>query len=194
MPQVRGCNSCCGDVETPETQKSSRLQPLSALSVLACPRRPLAPSPCVPGESQGFPQAQDTQAGFSLACPATGSAGAQPPREAPATYHSDPFHLVPRVLRSSRSRQVYVSRWVRLSGEELLGSPEDTQKAAWGTYIQVWSNHHLHLHSLLFSHFFHIIHFFKNSNWTPCKLLRRQRHTQTHTDTHTHTHTHTHTQ
>lgn len=136
MPQVRGCNSWYGDVETPEAQKPSRLQPLSALSVLACPWRPLALSPCVPGESQGFPREQDTQAGFSLACPATGSAGAQPPREAPAAYHSDPFHLVPRVLRSSRGRQVYMSRWLRLSGEELLGSPEDAQKTAWGTYIR----------------------------------------------------------
>ena len=187
VPQSRGCNSCCGDLESPGTQKPSGLQPLSALSVLGYPWHPLAASARAPGESQGFPRVQDTQAGFSLARPAAGIAGAQPSKEAPAAHRSDPFHLVPRVLRSSRSSQVHISRWVGLRGEELLGSPKDTQTAAWGTYIQVWSNHHLCLHSLLFSNFFHIIHFFKKSNWTPCKHLRRQRHADTYTLTHTHT-------
>ena len=191
VTQSRGCNSCCGDLETPETQKPSGLQPLSALSVLGCPRHPLAASPCAPEESQGFPRVQDTQAGFSPACPAAGIAGAQPSREGPAAHRSDPFRLVPRVLRSSRSRQVHISRWMGLSGEELLGSPKDTQTAAWGTYIQVWSNHHLRLHSLLFSNFFHKIHFFKKSNWTLCKHLKRQRHTQTRIHSHTYSHTET---
>lgn len=88
VTQSRGCNSCCGDLETPETQKPSGLQPLSALSVLGCPRHPLAASPCAPEESQGFPRVQDTQAGFSPACPAAGIAGAQPSREGPLCSHS----------------------------------------------------------------------------------------------------------
>ena len=101
VPQSRGCNSCCGDLESPGTQKPSGLQPLSALSVLGYPRHPLAASARAPGESQGFPRVQDTQAGFSLARPAAGIAGAQPSKEAPVAHRSDPFHLVPRVLWSS---------------------------------------------------------------------------------------------
>ena len=98
VAQTRACKSCCGDLGTPEIQKPSGPQPLSALSVLGCPRHPLAASPCAPGGSRGFPWVQDAGPGSSLACPATGIAAAQTPREAPAAHRSDPFHLVSRVL------------------------------------------------------------------------------------------------